>query len=112
MVKAIIMAAEGMGRPLKYFTSPEVDWTLKRANLKAPQTTKRKAASQPNLPYGLRAQLKASRAGAIPKETRSAKESYWTPNLEVAPESRATFPSRTSKTDASRMAYAAYSNFS
>src|SRR4030042_4314031 len=107
IVNAIIEAAAGMGRPLKYFTSPEAVWTLNLASLKAPQTTKRKAANHPNRPYGLRAQLKARRAGAIPKETRSANESYWTPNLEVAPERRAPFPSKASKTDAKRMATAA-----
>ena len=96
-----------MGRPLKYFVSPEADMTLNLASLSAPQTTNRKAASQPNLPYGLSAQLKAIRAGATPKETRSARESYWTPNLLVAPDSFATFPSRASKTAASRMATAA-----
>src|SRR4030043_86614 len=106
MTKDTIDAAAGMGRPLKYFVSPTAERTLNRANLKAPQTTKRNAANHPNRPKGRRAQLNASTAGAIPKETRSAKEPYWIPNLLVAPERRATFPSRTSKMAAKRMATA------
>src|SRR4030043_867171 len=104
MTRDTMEAAAGMGRPLKNFVSPTAARTLKRANLKAPQTTKRNAANHPNRPKGRRAQLNASTAGAIPKETRSAKEPYWIPNLLVAPARRATFPSRTSQGDAKMVA--------
>src|SRR5512141_2566321 len=92
-----MLAAAGMGRPTKRLLSTVLTWTLKRASLSAPQTTNRKAASQPSLPKGFSAHEYMRMPGATPKATRSARESYSTPNLEEVPVNLATLPSRPSK---------------
>src|SRR4029453_13456906 len=97
-----------MGRPVNtYFCMPAA-WTLKRARRKAPQITKAKAANQPK---GLRernAHVYSSHPGAIPKDRRSARESYSTPKALEEPVKRATLPSRQSSPAAKRITRAAW----
>jgi len=71
-------AAAGVGRPLKYRLSTVLIWTLKRAKRRAPQTTKRKAASTPSA-RRLDGQEKTRMPGATLKAITSARESYSTP---------------------------------
>ena len=56
-----------------------------------------KAANHPKRPNGSKDHRKTSIAGATPKATRSASESYSIPNLLVVPVNRAILPSRPSK---------------
>ena len=77
----------------------------------------RKAAAQPILPGNTpsifmptRAQWYITRAGAMPKLTRSASESYCTPNSLLVPVRRATRPSMPSNSAATNTAAQACSN--
>src|SRR5262252_21270 len=106
--EATILAAAGMGRPVNvYFWTP-VAWTLKRARRKAPQMTKAKAANQPKGLKERNAHVYRSHPGAIPKDRRSARESYSTPKALAEPVKRATLPSRQSKPAASKITSAAW----
>src|SRR6267143_1954524 len=86
-------------------------WMLKRASRIDPQTTKRNEAIHPRLWKSARPQECASTAGATPKETRSANESYSSPNSEVEWVQRATRPSSASSTAAAMIKIAAAVKF-
>src|ERR1700690_3627043 len=107
MIDDRIIAAPGIGIPLKALDPGAPVWTLKRASLSAPQATKRNEAAQPSLPKGIRVHLYIITAGATPKATRSDKESSSTPNLVEVLVRRAIQPSRPSKIVAIIMAHAA-----
>ena len=86
-------------------------WLLKRASRSAAQAAYRKAASQPILPsvlpssfIDISAQWYITSAGAMPKLTRSASESYCTPNSLWVLVSRATRPSMPSRIAATKIA--------
>ena len=94
--EATTLAAAGMGRPVNVYFCTPVAWTLKRARRKAPQMTKTKAANQPKGLSERNAHVYRSHPGAIPKDRRSARESYSTPKALEEPVKRATLPSRQS----------------
>lgn len=98
---AVRARVEGMGRPSKYFDLPvgsagmRATVALKRARRARPQERKRRRA---RVSSGVRRpRVNARTAGAIPKETRSARESISWPSMEPPPMERATLPSRASK---------------
>ena len=72
--------------------------TLNRASRNAAHAIQRKAASHARTGHPGSAQVWTRTAGATPKEIRSASESSWMPNGEVAPTARATAPSAMSIT--------------
>src|SRR6185436_14988265 len=85
--------------------------------IEARQAAYRNAAAQPILPgstpssfMSTSAQWYITNAGAIPKLTKSASESYCTPNSLLVPVSRATRPSTPSNTPATNTATQACSN--
>ncbi len=89
-------------------------WVLKRARRSAAQAAYRNAASQPIRPSTSPSnfsedsdQWYITSAGAMPKLTRSASESYCTPNSLLVPVRRATRPSSPSMTPATNTATAA-----
>ena len=91
-------------------------WLLKRASRSAAQAAYRNAANQPSLPavapssfIDSSAQWYITSAGAIPKLTRSASESYCTPNSLWVLVRRATRPSIPSSTPATKIAMQAAS---
>ena len=91
---------------------------LNRARRSAAQAAYRKATAQPTRPIVLPSNFSAdsaqwyiTRAGARPKLTRSASESYCTPNSLLVPVSRATRPSRPSMIAATNTAMAAAVNW-
>ena len=95
--------------------STTVTWVLKRARRSAAQAAYRKATAQPTRPITGSSnfsqdsdQWYITRAGAMPKLTRSASESYCTPNSLLVPVRRATRPSRPSMTAATNTATAAF----
>ena len=83
--------------------------TLKRARRRAPQATDRKATATPMRPKEFNCQAHISMAGAVPKATQSARESYSMPNWLAVPVRRATLPSRPSMRALNKMAQAALS---
>ena len=83
---------------------------MKRASRSAAQAVNRKHITKPVRPSSWRCPaLNARMAGATPKETVSAIESYSIPNLLVARARRATRPSIASQSAASTMPSAARS---
>src|SRR5690606_26537305 len=97
-------------------TSPT--WLLKRARRNAAQAAYRKAMAQPTRPAMPPSnfsedsdQWYITRAGARPKLTRSASESYWTPKALLVPVRRATRPSMPSAIAATNTAMAAAVNW-
>src|SRR5271169_6076163 len=102
-----IVAAAGIGIPLKDFEPGAPVCTLKRASLKAPHATNKKAAAHPSLPKGPSAHLYIMIEGATPKATRSDSESSSMPKRVEVLVSRAIQPSRPSKILATTMAQAA-----
>src|SRR5262245_47914056 len=83
--EATTLAAAGMGRPVNVYFCTPVACTLKRARRKAPQMTKAKAANQPKGLSERNAHVYSSQPGAIPKDRRSARESYSTPKALAEP---------------------------
>ena len=104
-------AAPGLGRPVKYRLSAVGSMVvLKRASRIAAQATQRKQTTQPSGSHSSRPSensVKASSAGARPKDTRSASESNCSPNGVTAPTRRATAPSTMSKSTDSPISTAA-----
>src|SRR5208337_421598 len=102
-----IVAAAGIGIPLKAFEPGAPVCTLKRASLNAPHATNKKAAAHPNLPKGPRAHLYIIMEGATPNATRSESESSSIPKRVEVLVRRAIQPSRPSNILAITMAQAA-----
>src|SRR5690606_3439978 len=111
-------AAAGLARPMNQRLSTAPTWVLKRARRRAAQAAYRNAAAQPTLDSTEPSARKPDRAqwyitseGAMPKLTRSARESYWTPNSLVVPVMRATRPSTPSNSAATKTAMQAFSKW-
>ncbi len=107
---AIVPAPAGIGKPTKYLLSTTCAWMLKRARRIEPQTTKRNDTIQPRRWKSASPHEYARTAGATPNETRSAIESYCSPNAEVEWVIRAIRPSSASRIPAAMIRYAETSN--
>jgi len=104
-----VRAQNGIGRPVKNFLSNPTNWTLKRANLKAPVITGKELIKIP-IEFNLYKYAEYNKnAGANPKDTTSDKESNSTPISLLDLVNLAISPSSASKTAATIISQPAFS---